>query len=241
MQSSCHTRESHLNTGVNNISKGFLGTEPKAASLGDLLVVCSRLVWYCYGCLLDCVSPSPLAMYPPPITIFVFFFCPTPLLEYWLLELQMFHYLGDVLQVLNGYMDVQGCDSMANLELLDVAIVPSLGNTSEFDGLGAGFPSDWNNLGYEVLDFQCPTAHSSFLFCWLNISALWLCSFFPDRVGILVGLVCPVDCLRPNFLATVPPSHPCCSSKLSWASEAPSNTDLARCCWPTKLPSLSSS
>ena len=95
-----------MNTGVNDISEGFLGTEPKAASLGDLLVVCRGLVWYCYECLLGCVSPSSLAMYPPPIAIFVFFFCPTPLLEYWLLELQMFHYLGKVLQVLNGYMDV---------------------------------------------------------------------------------------------------------------------------------------
>ena len=59
-------------------------------------------------------------------------------------------------------MDVQGCDSMANLELLDVAIIPSLGNMYEFDGLGAGFPSDWNNLGYGVSDFRCPHANSCF-------------------------------------------------------------------------------
>ena len=42
---------------------------------------------------------------------------------------------------------------MANLELLDVATVFSIGDASEFDGLGFGFPGDWDNLGYGVLDF----------------------------------------------------------------------------------------
>ena len=74
----------------------------------------------------------------------------------------MFHYLGDFLQVLYGYMDVQGCDSMANLELLYVAIVPSLVSTYVFDGLGVCLPTDWNNLGYGVPDFQCPPAPSYF-------------------------------------------------------------------------------